>query len=166
MRISALVVFALLAFGCSRAEPAAETRSHRPPQYAAAVPSSPLRVRLELPVGVRVNGSVVLRLELINTGDSTVSFLLTDRPPAFDFRIMQADGSVVWRRLRTGFVRAVGTRVSLRAGEKIPFIERWDLTDLHRNSVLPGTYYVQGLVYTDQGLSWTAAEPLMVAGHQ
>jgi hypothetical protein len=106
---------------------------------------------------------VVLQLDLVNTGDTAVSFLLTDRPPAFDFKVTRADGSVVWQRLQSRYVRAVGTRIWLRSGESRTFTEQWGLTDLQGNSVRPGTYYVRGLIYTDQGLPWTAPQPLTVA---
>lgn len=161
-------LFVVCMFGCSRPEPATQDPSYGAVDYPTSAAQSPFLTRIQVEARAPTDTIVVFRLELLNTGDTTVSLLLTDRPPAFDFRVTRADGSVVWQRLQSRYVRTVGTRMWLRPGESRTFVERWGLTDLQSNRVNPGTYQVRGMIYTDQGLSWTTAQPLTVTatGHE
>jgi hypothetical protein len=105
---------------------------------------------------------VTLRLHLVNTGDRRVDFLVGAGHSAFNFKVTRADRTVVWRRLNTRFIPAAGNRTSLGPGESRTFVDDWSLRDAHGNPVPPGTYYVQGLVYTNLSVSWTPAEPLVI----
>ncbi len=93
---------------------------------------------------------VELSLSLINRGRPRT--LILSRRPAYDFVITTAGGMEVWRWAHGKTIEEISKEIWVAVGAFYTPRVSWDQRDLEGFPVPPGTYWVQGMLYTDIGI--------------
>lgn len=110
----------------------------------------PLRLTLDVRKQYRYGLSVPLELVLRNVGDQPVPVTLFGNPPYVEFVASRADGSTVWTAMKgTGLVE-FGTDTTLAPGQEWRFKRVWDQRSNRGWPILPGTYYIRGILFTPE----------------
>jgi len=121
-----------------------------------------LRLRLEIPDGIRLGDPVSLTLVLENIGSRRLTLSLLGRTIAFDIRIRAEDGEVVWRRLEGEVLPAILRVEVLEPGASLRLAGQWDQRSNAGRQVPPGRYRAQGELLTEGEPLLSAAVELVV----
>lgn len=89
----------------------------------------------------------MIRLE--NAGETPLELYLRGRTIAYDIRIADATGRVVWRRLEGDIIPGIIQLKVLESGEVFELSHDWDQRTNRGEAVEPGHYTAQGIVLTD-----------------
>ena len=122
-----------------------------------------MTVELEIPPKVRAGEPVAITLRVRNTGTQQVELTLTGRPAAFNIVVTSEDGRVVWSRLDGEVVSTVLQMKILWPCQVLEFTERWNQLDNGGGPVPPGTYYVRGILPTEERQLTTEPRALVVS---
>ena len=109
-----------------------------------------LRLRLDVPAGVRAGAPVPIVLRVENVSPRPVELYLRGRTIAFDVVVARADGGVVWRRLEDEVIPAVVQVRALAPNETLELRAEWDQRTARGAAVPAGEYVARGLLLTDR----------------
>jgi hypothetical protein len=115
------------------------------------VSALPEGVELELHVQTPVRSGAIVRiaLTLTNTIDRALDVYLRGREATFDVIVEDAQGNVVWERLKDEVVQAVLQIRRLEPAETLKASTTWNQRDATGGRVAPGTYAARALLLTD-----------------
>jgi len=108
-----------------------------------------LRLDLEVPVEARVGSAVPIALRVHNVADQPIDLYLRGRPIAFDVIVRRDSGEVVWRRLENAIIPAILRIETLPPHGMLELRADWSLETTTGAPVMPGTYAVQGVLFTE-----------------
>ena len=108
-----------------------------------------LRLDLEVPVEARVGSVVPIALRVRNVGDQPIDLYLRGRTIAFDVIVRRDSGGVVWRRLENAIIPAILRIETLPPHGMLELRADWSLETTTGAPATPGTYVVQGVLFTE-----------------
>ena len=108
-----------------------------------------LRLDLEVPVEARVGSVVPIALRVRNVGDQPIDLYLRGRTIAFDVIVRRDSGEGVWRRLENAIIPAILRIETLPPHGMLELRADWSLETTTGAPVTPGTYAVQGVLFTE-----------------
>ena len=108
-----------------------------------------LRLDLEVPVEARVGSVVPIALRVRNVGNQPIDLYLRGRTIAFDVIVRRDSGEVVWRRLENAIIPAILRIETLPPHGMLELRADWSLETTTGAPVMPGTYAVHGVLFTE-----------------
>ena len=112
---------------------------------------NPESIRLELngPTEARVGSPIPIALRLRNLRDQPIDLYLRGRTIAFDVIVRRDSGEVVWRRLENAIIPAILRIETLPPHGMLELRADWSLETNTGAPITPGTYAVQGILFTE-----------------
>jgi hypothetical protein len=112
-------------------------------------PADSLRLELAVPAEARVGSTIPITLRATNAGDQPVDLYLRGRTITFDIIVRHDRGDVVWRRLQNEVIPAILRIETLAPNQVLELHASWSLGPTAGDPVTPGTYVVEGVLFTD-----------------
>ena len=110
-----------------------------------------LALSMTLQVSAQVAEGVLFRWVAKNSSDRAVRVpIYGANGLAFDAYVRREDDTEVWRRIG-GLIAGAGAVLELAPNDSSVFSATWDLRDESGQKLLPGTYFVVGLLLGEHG---------------
>jgi len=103
-------------------------------------------------------------LRVRNLRDQPIDLYLRGRTITFDIIVRQDSGEVVWRRLENAIIPAILRIETLPPHGMLELRADWSLETTAGSPMTPGTYAVQGVLFTEGAELSTVPVSLHISG--